>query len=94
MLTLVVSDAAYRLWESGKDRFAVTQGRQVLPVLGYVSQNLDESWKIERAGKIFRVSYPSAADAARALIEFGKPKHGMRCRQTETRMQRRPIRSC
>jgi hypothetical protein len=65
-----MSDTVYRLWASGNNRFAVTPRQQAIPVLGYVKRNGDEYWKIERAGKILLTAYPSAADAARALIEL------------------------
>ena len=60
----------YKLWQTGKDRFAVTRDQHPAPVLGVVSRNGDESWKIERGGKILRAVYPSASDAARALVEL------------------------
>jgi len=47
------------------------RGRQILPVLGYVSRVVDESfWRIERAGRILPVSYQSATEAAQALIDL------------------------
>lgn len=64
-------DIAYTLWEIGKDRFAVTLGRQVVPVVGHVSRSKDASWTIERAGKILSEPYDSAAAAAKALIDCG-----------------------
>jgi hypothetical protein len=60
-----MTDTAYTLWEIGKDRFAVTVGRQVVPVVGQVSRSKDASWTIERAGKILSGPYDSAADAAK-----------------------------
>jgi hypothetical protein len=60
----------YKLWEAGKHRFAVTHGLQPVPVIGIVSQDTNEFWKIERAGKILPASYSSVEDAAYALIEI------------------------
>jgi hypothetical protein len=66
-----VSEAAYTLWESGKDRYVVTLGRQASPVLGYVRQNADELWITERAGKILPSLHRTADDAAKALVGQG-----------------------
>jgi hypothetical protein len=63
-----VPDAAYTLWESGKDRYVVTLGRQASPVLGYVSRNADELWSIERTAKILPSLHRTADDAAKALV--------------------------
>ena len=57
-ILMSAADAAYTLWESGRNRYLVTPGRKDFPVLGYVSQNADELWIIERAGKILPTGTP------------------------------------
>jgi hypothetical protein len=52
VLNFTLPDAPYSLWPSGRNRFAVTPRHQVVPVLGYIHQDADDSWSIERAGKI------------------------------------------
>jgi hypothetical protein len=64
----------YKLWEAGKNRFAVTHDLQPVPVIGIVSQDTNELWKIERAGKILAASYSSVDDAASALIKIAATK--------------------
>jgi hypothetical protein len=64
----------YKLWEAGKNRFAVTHDLQPVPVVGIVSQDTNEVWKIERAGKILPASYSSIDNAASALIEIAATK--------------------
>jgi len=61
--------ATYSLWESGKNRFVVTPGRSMVPVLGYVTRKTDKIWMAEKRGKILPAIYPSVADAAKALID-------------------------
>ena len=63
-----MSVEAYSLWETGRDRYAVTLGNQVLPILGYVALHADRSWRIERSGRNIKISYSSAAHAAKALV--------------------------
>ena len=60
----------YRLWKNGKNRFAVTSGPQPVPVVGFVSQNADNTWIAECRGKILRAKYRSAAEAARELVKL------------------------
>jgi hypothetical protein len=59
--------ATYSVWESGKDRFAITLGRRVVPVLGYVTRKSDDAWFAESHGRVHPVTYPSLMQAARAL---------------------------
>jgi hypothetical protein len=60
----------YRLWENGKNRFAVTLGPQPVPVVGFVSQNADRTWIAECKGEILRPRYASADAAARELVRL------------------------
>jgi hypothetical protein len=69
-------DTAYRLWRVGADCFAVTPGRDAIPVLGIVSRSAGGRWKIEHVGKTSSARYDSAEDAARALVELAKAQHG------------------
>ena len=62
--------ATYSLWESGKNRFAVTSGERVVPVLGYVTRKTDKVWMAEKRGKILPQIYPSVAHAAKALMDW------------------------
>lgn len=60
------------LWENGENRFCVTSGPDPVPVLGYVSQKADETWRVEHSGKLFLDVYRSADEAAKALIDLVK----------------------
>ena len=57
----------YSVWESGKDRFAITPGRKMVPVLGYVTRKSDDAWFAESHGRVLPVAYPSLVEAAQAL---------------------------
>lgn len=64
--------ATFRLWDNGKNRFAVTLEPNTVPVLGYVSRNSDKTWRAERGGAILPSNYKSVAEAAEALIELAQ----------------------
>ena len=59
--------ATYSVWESGKDRFAITPGRRVVPVLGYVTRKSDDAWFAESHGRVLPRPYASLMEAAQAL---------------------------
>ncbi|HMD50150.1 MAG TPA: hypothetical protein VKG79_13670 [Bryobacteraceae bacterium] len=63
--------ATYSVWESGKDRFAITPGHQVVPVLGYVTRKSEHAWFAESHGRVLPMAYPSLMQAARALANSG-----------------------
>jgi len=52
----------------------VIPAEKTSPVLGFVSRKADESWSIERSGKILPALYSSADEAARALIVLAREK--------------------
>ncbi len=64
------TDAAYTLWENGRNRYAVTLGRNAVPIVGIVRQTADDFWIIQRAGKILPALHRTADDAAKALVEL------------------------
>ncbi len=48
VLRSVMSYPAYSLWAAGKDRYAVTLNRDVIPVLGFVSRSAsNQKWNVE-----------------------------------------------
>jgi hypothetical protein len=63
-------DVSYSAWRLAEGRFAIAAGQNVLPILGYVFQNSDGTWSLERRGQILEVSYGSLAEAAQALLEL------------------------
>lgn len=64
--------AALTFWDSGKNRFAVTPDPNPVPVLGYVCQNADKTWRGEHSGKILPAVYASATEAAEAILELSR----------------------
>jgi hypothetical protein len=55
----------------GKDRYAISPWRHVVPIWGYVSRTKDQQfWTIERAGSILPVAYSSPMAAAQAVFEL------------------------
>ena len=66
--TNILMSAAYTLWENGRNRYAVTLGRNAVPIVGIVRQTADELWTIQRAGKTSL--HRTADDAAKALVEL------------------------
>lgn len=68
-------NAAFRLWEVGKDRYAVTFYQETVPVLGLVIRDIPgRSWKIEHAGRIMPTVYSTAEEAALALVQIMRPE--------------------
>jgi hypothetical protein len=55
----------------GKERYAVSPRKHVVPIWGYVSRTKDgRFWMIERAGSILPVAYNSPAAAAQAICDL------------------------
>jgi hypothetical protein len=63
----------YNLWRVGTDRFAVCVAETVTPILGFVFKNADETWSMERQGKVIDVAYSSLEDAADTLVNLIRP---------------------
>jgi len=61
----------------GTDSYAVTLGKDAVPVLGIVNCSSDgRHWRIERTGRISPSMYDSADEAALFLIALVRTENG------------------
>ena len=64
--------APYFAWKVSPTRFAITEGPEAAPVIGYVMKNTEEdSWSVERRGRVLARCYGSLDEAAQILVSLG-----------------------
>ena len=69
--TATLDQTPYFVWKVAARRFAITPGPEPSPVIGYVLKNAGEdSWSIERKGRVLSNIYGSLDEAAQALFSI------------------------